>query len=545
MVSNIVEKEKTKMAEIKDITGKRFGKLVAIRPIDNKKKQIKNTAIYWMCKCDCGNVKIINGVALRNGNTKSCGCSRRAVSRKFKNIAGERFGKLVAIRAIKEHSPKNTAVYWECKCDCGNITVINGVALRNGNTKSCGCLKITPNKLIDITGKRFGKLVVLEKAVKNNTKNTYWVCKCDCGNVKIIKGSSLKNKNTKSCGCLRKETTHRKIHNSSKTKLFTVWMSMRHYGKKRNKVICTTWQNNFENFRNWSLNNGYTDKTFFHRKDKNGGYNPSNCYWAIKAPQKPKKDKNKIRCVETGEVFKTQREAGKKYGISPTCISYVLNGKQSKAGKYHWEWDKPEQKIHKLENITGRRFGKLIVLKKAEKDNSNGYGTCWVCRCDCGNIKIIKGYSLKNGNVKSCGCLRSEATHRKIHGDSKTKLFAIWNSMKYRAEKTNKKIYKTWQNNFNNFKNWSLKNGYTDNMFFHRKNQNGGYNPLNCYWAVKAPQKPKTGKIKIKCIETGEVFKTQRDAGKRYSINPTCISYALHGKLKSAGKYHWEWEKTK
>lgn len=60
-------------------------------------------------------------------------------------------------------------------------------------------------KLIDLTGKRFGRLTVLNRA-ENNGKNTTWVCKCDCGNVTIIRGASLRKGLTNSCGCLRKET---------------------------------------------------------------------------------------------------------------------------------------------------------------------------------------------------------------------------------------------------------------------------------------------------------------------------------------------------
>ena len=192
-----------------------------------------------------------------------------------------------------------------------------------------------------------------------------------------------------------------------------------------------------------------------------------------------------------------------------------------------------------IKDITGKRFGRLIVIQKAvnKKHNSKNTATRWICKCDCGNTKIINSYSLRNGNTKSCGCLRRE---RIKHGNSGTKLYAIWANMKCRNKKTSKIICNTWLNDFNNFKNWSLNNGYTDGMFFHRKNGNGNYSPSNCYWATKAPQRQK--KKKIRCIETGKIFKTQRDAGREYGVNPTCISNVLRGQQNRAGGYHWEFE---
>lgn len=88
---------------------------------------------YWKCKCDCGNYKIIRGYNLIHGLHPSCGCLKR------KNEIGKRYGKLLVIKELKKRN-KHKLVLWKCKCDCGNIKIVSGFDLRQGNVKSCGCL---------------------------------------------------------------------------------------------------------------------------------------------------------------------------------------------------------------------------------------------------------------------------------------------------------------------------------------------------------------------------------------------------------------------
>lgn len=124
--------------KIKDITGKRFGRLIAVEP--TKKRQ--QGGIVWKCKCDCGNIAYASYSNLMQGHSKSCGCflkekATESGMKKAKDIAGIRFGKLVAI----EPTQKRMAgfIIWKCKCDCGNITFVNSNSLLTGNTTSCGC----------------------------------------------------------------------------------------------------------------------------------------------------------------------------------------------------------------------------------------------------------------------------------------------------------------------------------------------------------------------------------------------------------------------
>lgn len=120
-----------------DISGQRFGSLIALEYLGQSK---------WKCKCDCGNIKSIHGHRLRAGITKSCGCSsqRARVEKLRKDLAGQRFGKLVAIEPVDSgthHDWQGNCSYWKCRCDCGNETIVSQRSLTRGRTKSCKCLQ--------------------------------------------------------------------------------------------------------------------------------------------------------------------------------------------------------------------------------------------------------------------------------------------------------------------------------------------------------------------------------------------------------------------
>ena len=98
---------------------------------------------------------------------------------------------------------RGTRTAWTCKCQCGAIKDVLGCHLKSGKSKSCGCLKKESSKqrIINLIGKRFGMLTVI---AKDNTPScrTRWICKCDCGNIKSIEGIHLTQGKITSCGCL-------------------------------------------------------------------------------------------------------------------------------------------------------------------------------------------------------------------------------------------------------------------------------------------------------------------------------------------------------
>lgn len=125
------------------------------------------------------------------------------------DLTGQRFGRLVVLCRAEG---KNGRSYWLCRCDCGKDCVVQGQLLRNGHTKSCGCLQ-TENRLgEDLTGKRYGRLTVLSLvSVKN--RDSLWLCRCDCGKLLEVRRSLL-TAGVKSCGCLGIESTMKNIKNT-------------------------------------------------------------------------------------------------------------------------------------------------------------------------------------------------------------------------------------------------------------------------------------------------------------------------------------------
>lgn len=146
-------------------------------------------------------------------------------------------------------------------------------------------------KRIDLTGKKYGKLTVIEPAdVKKG--HLRWKCKCDCGNERIVHGSSLKSGHTTSCGCYKTENA-KKLYSSVRQndkRLYAVWNGIKQRCRNPNNFsyhnyggrgidICDEWANSYEAFYYWAIENGYTHGLEIDRKDYDGNYEPSNCRW--------------------------------------------------------------------------------------------------------------------------------------------------------------------------------------------------------------------------------------------------------------------------
>ncbi len=125
----------------------------------------------------------------------------------IKDETGKRYGKLIVLKRDNDFTipKKRKNAYWICQCDCGNIVSVIGSKLRNGETKSCGCLRYETKNVVDIKGKKFGHLTVIKRAGSTKNGVAKWICKCDCGNPNEIEvlGSNLRNGHTTSCGCAK------------------------------------------------------------------------------------------------------------------------------------------------------------------------------------------------------------------------------------------------------------------------------------------------------------------------------------------------------
>jgi len=126
---------------------------------------------------------------------------------RFIDLTGQTFGKLTVIRL--DHMHKKNGAYWQCSCNCGSnkVSIISGKNIRQKKVLSCGCL-IQENghkNRDDLLGKTFGNLTVFNFEI-NDRHNLIWLCNCSCGSNKVVRtiGTSLKNGDVKSCGCIRR-----------------------------------------------------------------------------------------------------------------------------------------------------------------------------------------------------------------------------------------------------------------------------------------------------------------------------------------------------
>lgn len=145
------------------------------------------------------------------------------------------------------------------------------------------------SKALELTGKRYGKLNVLQRVENGKDGRSKWLCQCDCGNTSVVIGKNLKTGMSTSCGCnhLNKQFI---THNKSNTRLYSIWSNMKsrclnsknsayhNYGL-RGINICDEWIVDFESFYQWSIQNGYSNNLTLDRKNNDLGYNPANCRW--------------------------------------------------------------------------------------------------------------------------------------------------------------------------------------------------------------------------------------------------------------------------
>ena len=186
-----------------ELLGRRFGMLEVIEKMGLSQDNYK----VWRCRCDCGGEILANTRRLTGGLVTNCGCIPKSNAKRgsiAEDLTGRRFGQLTAQRRVES---LNGRTRWLCRCDCGGSCVASSHDLKAGKVSSCGCKRErSGNKIMDISGLRFGRLLALAPTSRRDKKGSvYWICRCDCGNELEVSEDGLVQGNNRSCGCLRQE----------------------------------------------------------------------------------------------------------------------------------------------------------------------------------------------------------------------------------------------------------------------------------------------------------------------------------------------------
>lgn len=207
---------------------------------------------------------------------------------------------------------------------------------------------------------KYGRLTIIsepfEKKVGKSGYYKFVYAECECGTIKSYRLDGLKSKTTQSCGCLANDIFKQNVtkHGMSGTRIYKIWKGVNarcrdikniHYGLKGIKV-CDDWKNDFMNFYNWAINNGYDDSLTIDRIDNQGDYQPSNCRWVTHSANTVYSNKNrKDKFIYTGvspngEVvtFTNTAKFKEEYGIDPRRIGECCNSKRTNI--YGWKFTK-------------------------------------------------------------------------------------------------------------------------------------------------------------------------------------------------------------
>ena len=250
---------------------------------------------------------------------------------RFIDLTGQRFGIWLVIK--KAENDKHGASRWLCRCECGEERIVLGKNLRKGESKGCGCKREYHN-FIDLTGQRFGRWKVIEKSGHGKWGEVFWLCRCDCGTERIVSGVSLRNHRSMSCGCWNKEKAV--IHGKTNTRIFNIWCGMKKrcanpnhryfkdYGGRGIKVF-SKWVHDFQSFYDYVSALPHFDEqgyTLDRWPNKNGNYEPGNLRWTTQKGQCRNKrntlmvgDKALVQiCEEQGLPYTTVWRRINRYG---------------------------------------------------------------------------------------------------------------------------------------------------------------------------------------------------------------------------------------
>lgn len=276
--------------------------------------------------------------------------------RKRDDLTGRKYGHLTVIEYDRTDAKGET--WWLCKCDCGNpnLVSIRRQSLRQGTTSSCGCQRHGVKD--DLTGRKFNRLTVLGFASRDWQGKSRWECQCDCGTKTIVDGYNLMSGHVKSCGCLNIESIKNRstTHGHSRTgeSIYPVWKSMRarcnnpnnhaykNYGG-RGISICKEWDENFQSFYDWSTNNGYKPGLSIDRIDNEHGYFPDNCRWATVEEQA--NNRRRCRNITYNNITHTIAEWSRILNTPYSALSSRINRGDMRDFEQYFNTNKSQESV--------------------------------------------------------------------------------------------------------------------------------------------------------------------------------------------------------
>ncbi len=204
-------------------------------------------------------------------------------------------------------------------------------------------------------------------------------------------------------------------------------------------------------------------------------------------------------------------------------------------------------KLIPIEQLINQKFGRLTIIGETESlIRKNSYKERrFFCKCDCGNTITVQFNNLKSGNTSSCGCLHSEISSILYqtgrfgikHGKCNDTLYGVWRGMKSRCYGVKQRAYKNyggrgisicneWLNDFMNFYNWAVVNGYKKGLQIDRINNDGNYEPTNCRWITNKENMRNRGSNKLKLEDVWDIRNayllgcfTQKEIAVAYGIS--------------------------
>lgn len=212
---------------------------------------------------------------------------------RVRDLVGKTYG-MLRVTAFSHIGGKQPVPFWKCVCTCGRERTARGAELNRGDIQSCGCAAKTGKK--DISALVFSKWKVLHADNARASVRTYWICQCECGEVRSVATIHLMNGKSTSCGCNRPTGEASKAYkHGSNPDVYGVWCNMIQRCENKNNPhfhnyggrgisICQSWRSDFSVFE-MDMGPRPTPTHTLDRVDNNGDYHAGNCRWATRTQQ--------------------------------------------------------------------------------------------------------------------------------------------------------------------------------------------------------------------------------------------------------------------